>query len=105
MPTCTYEGCSTVLKPGSFIDTLDTYVERAKSVKAGQDPGRDINMTRLLPPTSPYACIFASDYGDFPLLPSSKLTAAMAVVLTWLDDAPKDKIISKSFGNLLRSSG
>lgn len=32
---------------------------------------------------------------DIPILPSTKLTAAMAVVLTWMHEAPDDKILSK----------
>lgn len=33
---------------------------------------------------------------DTPILPSTKLTAAMAVALTWMHEAPKDKILNKS---------
>lgn len=33
--------------------------------------------------------------GHIPILPSTKLTAAMAVVLTWMHEEPNDKILSK----------
>lgn len=32
---------------------------------------------------------------DVPILPSTKLTAAMAVILTWMHEAPDDKILGK----------
>ncbi|KAH6605377.1 hypothetical protein Trco_007084 [Trichoderma cornu-damae] len=58
------------------------------------EPARDCKNVAIHQEDDRNGFFICSTFKDkIPILPSTKLTAAMAVVLTWLDEAPDDKIL------------
>jgi hypothetical protein len=61
-----------------------------------KEPGQDANGVRLTRANDANGLFFASVYdARFQLPPSTKLTAALAVILTWLEEHGDEKIISE----------
>lgn len=72
-------------------------MEQAEDKSSGyREPAKDSWNVPVHHDDSRNGFFMASTFGgNMPILPSTKLTAAMAVVLTWMDEAPDDKILSK----------
>jgi hypothetical protein len=58
---------------------------------------------RVVLPSANRPAHLLSDLGFLEIPPSTKLVAAMAVLLQWRQEAPKDKIISKLDGSVIRT--
>ncbi|KAL6796687.1 P-loop containing nucleoside triphosphate hydrolase protein [Trichoderma sp. SZMC 28012] len=89
---CPHESCSEELACGEDIETLQGKIEPIK--KSYREPGRDNNNMAVHiddDKNSFFVCSTILD--DAPIVPSTRLTAIMAIVLTWLHEAPDDKII------------
>lgn len=73
---------------------------KARADKSYVEIGKDAIMTTVQPKNESSAFFVASSYlpGVIPP-PSSRLTATLAVAMTWLTEAPQDKIISKKMGS------
>ncbi|ODA81102.1 hypothetical protein RJ55_04065 [Drechmeria coniospora] len=111
---CREPGCTSSANICSFkaSQTLVDIIHRAKSDRF-QEPGRDSNNVHLYRSDDENGCFIASARHDYPLLPSTKLTAAMVVIAAWLHDSPEDKIIvfvqfimtGKVLGRMLEMAG
>lgn len=83
---------------GDDVKTLPFMMAEFKDDDEYKEPGEDANGVILVrnAEENSFLCA-ASDSGlDEALPPSSKLTVALAVILTWLEEHPEDKIIGKS---------
>jgi len=71
------------------------YVNHQAKVRNFQEPGRDSRNRQIKPDDKSGAFFIAcAMYKDsYSLPPSTKLTAAMAVIETWLSEDPTDKIV------------
>lgn len=80
------------------VRSLQRIIQEAEKKGSGYcDPARDSYNVSVHQGNDQSGFFIASTFrNDFPVLPSTKLTATMAVVLTWMHEAPEDKIISKS---------
>lgn len=89
--------CAAKLSYGDDLETLVQLQIDAKHDSHFTEPGRDINNARPTRKPEDNGFFIATSYNPtrFPLLPSSKLTVAIAVVTQWLAENPDDKIISK----------
>ncbi|KAL7800231.1 P-loop containing nucleoside triphosphate hydrolase protein [Trichoderma ceciliae] len=89
---CPNENCTKKLEVGDDIDTLETKIEG--NSKGYREPGRDSNNVLIHQEHDRNGFFICSTLlEDVPMVPSTKLTATMAVVLTWLHEAPNDKIL------------
>lgn len=72
-------------------------IDKAASKDSGyREPGRDCVNASIHQSDDRNGFFISSTLCDeIPILPSTKLTAAMAVILTWLEEAPDDKILGK----------
>lgn len=79
------------------MTTLQDRVDQPRiRQKAFHEPGRDSNGVTINKKfESNTFFLSSSTLGDVSLPPSTKLTAAMAVIYTWLTEHPNDKIIGK----------
>lgn len=79
------------------IRSIKKIVQEAEKKDSGYcDPAKDsCNASIQLGNNRNGFFITSTFRNDIPILPSTKLTAAMAVVLTWMHEAPEDKILSK----------
>lgn len=95
---CFHEGCDQNLGVGNDIETIQKIVEKAEADGSTyREPGRDTMNAAVHQDDDRNGFFIVSTFLDkVPILPSTKLTAAMAVLLTWRDEAPDDKILSKS---------
>ncbi|KAL6901430.1 SNF2 family N-terminal domain-containing protein [Trichoderma evansii] len=90
---CPYEGCGQKLASGDDVETTQKIIKDAEE-KKHREPGRDsCNASAHLDDDRNGFFIASTFREDIPILPSTKLTAAMAVVLTWMHEAPDDKIL------------
>ncbi|KAF7563350.1 hypothetical protein G7046_g764 [Stylonectria norvegica] len=92
---CPFAGCIAQLDTGDSRVTLRCIKADADGDSDFIEPGRDSNNVPLVRGEDDNSFFIAATYqnDDVSLPPSSKLTAAMAVILTWQDEAPEDKII------------
>ncbi|KAL5095047.1 hypothetical protein Trisim1_003652 [Trichoderma cf. simile WF8] len=89
---CPHEGCGKELAVGEDIETLQGKIEPIN--KSYREPGRDSNnMIVHIDDEKNSFFICSTILDDAPIVPSTRLTATMAIVLTWLHEAPDDKII------------
>ncbi|EEU41438.1 uncharacterized protein NECHADRAFT_46398 [Fusarium vanettenii 77-13-4] len=105
---CPIPDCSASLAVGETLKTpacIQADVDRAKALKVWQEPGKDSIGTKWGGDRDGRASFFLAtserddiDYGPVNLPLGSKVKATMEVILTWVKEAPKDKIIGKSFG-------
>ncbi|PKK41303.1 hypothetical protein CI102_15210 [Trichoderma harzianum] len=95
---CLHEGCNENLGIGEDIETIQKIVEKAEADGSTyREPGRDSMNAAVHQDDDRNGFFIVSTFLDeVPILPSTKLTAAMAVLLTWRDEAPDDKVLSKS---------
>ncbi|RDA93955.1 hypothetical protein CP533_5031 [Ophiocordyceps camponoti-saundersi (nom. inval.)] len=92
--TCGVEDCGKVVDGTTAVKTLDSIYHEATADELFEEPGKDSNGV-FIPRKVENGCFFVASarYPEFPLVPSAKLTAAMAVIFTWLEECPEDKII------------
>ncbi|PTB52233.1 hypothetical protein M431DRAFT_497539 [Trichoderma harzianum CBS 226.95] len=93
---CSSDGCGEDLRFVERVTTLRQLAFMANQDKGYVEIGRDSlkNTVHARQERSPF--FIASSYTYGPRIvppPSSRLTATMAVVMTWLTEAPQDKII------------
>ncbi|ETR98668.1 hypothetical protein M419DRAFT_11701 [Trichoderma reesei RUT C-30] len=111
-PKCPYEDCGHEFGAADSIVTLQS--EMDKRTKKDREPGRDSNGAAVQQAdgrNSFFNCGVMLDGAS--VVPSTKTTAAMAVVLTWLHEAPEDKILiftqftgtAKILGYMLQTLG
>lgn len=82
------------------MKTLTLIHEAANRDPRFTEAGRDSNGVQVKRDENGNSFFIASCDKDtgVSMPPSSKLTATMAVILTWMEEAPKDRIIGKSPG-------
>ncbi|KPM35448.1 hypothetical protein AK830_g11112 [Neonectria ditissima] len=112
---CRHPGCSAQLQPGNRLVTpacVQSFVDMDKQFR---EAGRDSNGVLLTREKDENFFFMASCRAEtgVSMPPSSKLTATMAVILTWLEEAPNDKIIvftefimsAKALGRMMAMMG
>ncbi|KAJ4096211.1 hypothetical protein NW760_013638 [Fusarium oxysporum] len=117
---CRALGCSPKLGMGHEIKTPACIDAAVKAIKGFKEPGRDSIGTRWTGGPKDKASFFRAvcgrddiDYGPVKMPLSSKVKATLAVMLTWMKEAPDDKTIiyvqwtrtAKSLGCVLESMG
>ncbi|KAM5345201.1 hypothetical protein ACJ41O_011063 [Fusarium nematophilum] len=102
---CPHPGCRAELGVGKALKTPACINRTVECIDKFKEPGRDSNGTHIARHPRENAFFLATadidDTKPIKIPPSSKLMAAMAVILTWLKEAPEDKII----GRLLQQAG
>ncbi|KAH7243569.1 SNF2 family N-terminal domain-containing protein [Fusarium redolens] len=119
-PQCRNTGCSSKLGMGQAVKTPDCIDAAVKAIKGYKEPGRDSIGTRWTSGPKERVSFFRAvcgrddiDYGPVKMPLSFKVKATLAVMLTWMKEAPDDKIIiyvqwtrtAKSLGCVLESMG
>ncbi|KAF4444630.1 DNA repair RAD5 [Fusarium acutatum] len=119
-PQCQITGCSPKLGMGQAVKTLGCIDTAVKAIKGYKEPGRDSIGTQWTGGPKDMASFFRAvcgrddiDYGPVRMPLSSKVKATLAVMLTWMEEAPDDKIIiyvqwtrtAKALGCVLESLG
>ncbi|KAF5694263.1 RIS1-like protein [Fusarium globosum] len=119
-PQCQVTGCSPILGVGQALKTLGCIDAAVKAIKGYKEPGRDSIGTRWTGSRKDMASFFRAvcghediDYGPVKMPLSSKVKATLSVMLTWMKEAPDDKIIlyvqwtrtAKALGCVLESMG
>ncbi|KJZ77813.1 hypothetical protein HIM_02990 [Hirsutella minnesotensis 3608] len=111
---CQHPECGNIVKEKSPVQTLSSIFLEASRDKEFREPGRDSNGVQLGREMDQNSFFFTSArLPQCQLPPSSRLTAAMAVICTWQEDAPSDKIIvfvqfimtAKVLGRMLEALG
>ncbi|KAF5629815.1 RIS1-like protein [Fusarium sp. NRRL 25303] len=117
---CRKKGCSHKLGLGEAIKTPACIDAAVKAIRGFKEPGRDSIGTRWTGGPNERASFFRAvcgrndiGYGPVKMPLGSKLKATLAVVLTWMQEAPDDKMIiyvqwtrtAKSLGCVLESMG
>lgn len=93
---CSVDGCGEELLLGHPVSTLEIIASKAHKDKDYVEIGRDSIKTTVQGRVERSLFFIASSYGPRIVPPpSSRVTATMAVAMTWLTEAPQDKIISK----------
>ncbi|KND87205.1 putative ATP-dependent helicase [Tolypocladium ophioglossoides CBS 100239] len=103
--TCLAPDCTFSINNLRDFRTLG-HITKDAAVFRFREPGRDANEVQIIRDEAENGCFIASALlDDCQLVPSTKLTATMAVLATWLKDHPDDKIIGKILGRMLEMSG
>ncbi|KAF5610438.1 DNA repair RAD5 [Fusarium subglutinans] len=117
---CRVPGCSPKLGMGQAVKTPECIDSAVKAIKRYKEPGRDSIGTRWTGGPKDMASFFRAvcgrddiDYGPVRMPLSSKVKATLAVMLTWMREAPDDKVIiyvqwtrtAKALGCVLESLG
>lgn len=95
---CPTDGCGQDLSFVEQVTTLAQLASMASQDKGYVEIGRDRLKNTIQARQEQSLFFIASSSFHGPRIvppPSSRLTATMAVVMTWLTEAPQDKIISK----------
>ncbi|KAL7806837.1 SNF2 family N-terminal domain-containing protein [Trichoderma aethiopicum] len=93
-PKCSVDNCDQDLLGGQPVMTLEMLAAKAREDKSYVEIGKDSIGTTVQAKNDSAVFFVASSY--FPEVtppPSSRLTATVAVAMTWLTEAPQDKII------------
>lgn len=91
---CPHKGCGKELETGEDVETVQTKLD--SNAKSYCEPGEDYNNVIMRQGDDRNGFFVCSTIlEDVPTVPSARLTATMAVALTWLHEAPDDKILSK----------
>ncbi|KAM0462078.1 hypothetical protein ACHAO4_001271 [Trichoderma viride] len=94
---CPHEDCTEKLKGTEKMDvpSIQKIIQEAEKKDSGYcDPAKDSCNVSIHQGNDRSGFFIASTFcNDFPILPSTKLTLAIAVVLTWMHEAPEDKIL------------
>ncbi|KAJ4857177.1 type III restriction enzyme, res subunit domain-containing protein [Trichoderma breve] len=89
---CPHKGCGKELETGDDVETVQTKLD--SNAKSYREPGEDYNNVIMRQGDDPNGFFVCSTIlEDVPTVPSARLTATMAVALTWLHEAPDDKIL------------
>ncbi|KAL2681160.1 hypothetical protein Neosp_008767 [[Neocosmospora] mangrovei] len=101
--TCPVQGCSATLGMGESLTTpacIKESLKIAKQLDAYKEPGRDSIGTQWSGDRDGCTSFFLAtcgrrdiDYGPVKMPWGSKIKATMEVILTWLKEAPDDKMI------------
>ncbi|KAH7002195.1 P-loop containing nucleoside triphosphate hydrolase protein [Ilyonectria destructans] len=112
---CHAPGCSALLEAGEAVKTLALIHETANRDRRFTEAGRDSNGVQVKRDENVNSFFIASCDRDagVSMPPSSKLTATMAVIMTWLEEAPEDRIIvftefimtAKALGRMMGMAG
>ncbi|TFB01444.1 DNA repair protein RAD5 [Trichoderma ghanense] len=111
-PACPNEDCKQKFTSSETMVTLQSRI--GKRTKEYCEPGKDSNGAAVHRPDDRNGFFICGTMLDgASVVPSTKLTAAMAVVLTWLHEAPDDKILvftqftgtAKILGYMLQTLG
>ncbi|EHK20841.1 uncharacterized protein TRIVIDRAFT_123065, partial [Trichoderma virens Gv29-8] len=90
---CPHKDCGKELEVGEDIETVQTNLDSLD--KRYREPGRDSNNVIIRQDDDRNGFFICSTFlQDVPTVPSARLTATMAIALTWLHEAPDDKILS-----------
>ncbi|KAJ4320214.1 hypothetical protein N0V84_005999 [Fusarium piperis] len=121
--TCPVPGCSATLGVGESLITpacIKESLKNAKELKPFKEPGRDSIGTQWSGDRDGCTSFFLAtcgrediDYGPVKMPWGSKVKATMEVILTWVKEAPDDKIIvfveftrtAKALGCILEKMG
>ncbi|KAH7143752.1 SNF2 family N-terminal domain-containing protein [Dactylonectria macrodidyma] len=120
--TCLFPGCSAHLTAGRRVLTPDSVKTRAKKDEEFEEAGQDSNGVHMVqraaqkdlePYTNSFFTASCLESTGIRMPSSSKLVAAMSVILTWSEEAPSDKIIvftgfgptAKVLGCMLATAG
>ncbi|VUC24416.1 unnamed protein product [Clonostachys rosea] len=92
---CLHASCTQVLRAGSSVEIFDSMMTLAKEDKNYKEPGEDSLGARIARKKDANGCFTATFFKPrlFDMPPSTKLTAALAVILTWQENHPDDKIL------------
>ncbi|KAM0261487.1 hypothetical protein ACHAQJ_002168 [Trichoderma viride] len=91
---CTISGCNQELLCAQPVKTLEMIAAKATRDKNYVEMGKDAIKTTIQARFETPLFFIASSYGSrFIPPPSTRLTATLAVAMTWLSQAPQDKII------------
>ncbi|KAF9776653.1 hypothetical protein IL306_005120 [Fusarium sp. DS 682] len=100
-PECSHDECSAKLGLGRAVKTPACIDAAVKAIRGFKEPGRDSIGTRWTGGPKECASFFRAvcgrgdiDYGPLKMPLGSKVKATLAVTLTWMQQAPDDKIIS-----------
>lgn len=103
---CTTDSCNQELLCGQKVHTLEMIAAEAAKDKKYVEMGRDAIKTTVQAKFDTPLFFIASSYDPRSIPPpSTRVTATMAVAMTWLSQAPQDKIISECFKILTRRRG
>ncbi|UKZ82626.1 hypothetical protein TrVFT333_010419 [Trichoderma virens FT-333] len=92
MHNCPHKDCGKELEVGEDIETVQTNLDSLD--KRYREPGRDSNNVIIRQDDDRNGFFICSTFlQDVPTVPSARLTATMAIALTWLHEAPDDKIL------------
>lgn len=95
-PKCSVDGCGQELLCGQPVVTLEMMAAKAIENKTCVEMGEDtINNTVQSKVEGQFFFMANSSGPRFMPPPSTRVTATMAVAMTWLSKAPQDKIISE----------
>ncbi|KAL6901410.1 SNF2 family N-terminal domain-containing protein [Trichoderma evansii] len=93
-PKCSIDSCGQELLCGQPVVTLEMMAATAKKNKSYMEMGRDaLNNTVQAKLEEPLFFMADSSGPLFTPPPSARVTATMAIAITWLSQAPQDKII------------
>ncbi|PNP59013.1 hypothetical protein THARTR1_01261 [Trichoderma harzianum] len=89
---CPHKGCGMELEVGEDVETVQTKLD--SNAKSYREPGEDYNNVIMRQGDDRNGFFVCSTIlEDVATVPSARLTATMAVALTWLHEAPDDKIL------------
>ncbi|KAL7961250.1 SNF2 family N-terminal domain-containing protein [Trichoderma compactum] len=89
---CPHKGCDSELEVGEDVETVQIKLDF--NAKSYREPGEDYNNVIMRQGDDRNGFFVCSTIlEDVPTVPSARLTATMAVALTWLHEAPDDKIL------------
>ncbi|CAH0026045.1 unnamed protein product [Clonostachys rhizophaga] len=92
---CLHTSCTQPLMAGCTVDLFDGIMTKAKDDKNYKEPGEDSVGARIARKKEANGFFTASCFQpkQFGMPPSTKLTAALSVILTWQENHPDDKIL------------
>ncbi|KAK0386060.1 hypothetical protein NLU13_5897 [Sarocladium strictum] len=112
LPNCPREDCDAPLAWNGWYSTFS----RLSTIASGNEfrpKGADVNGTQLVKPSDENPANLLSDLGNIQTPPSTKLVMAAAIILTWRQEHPEDKIVvfldfltsAKVLGTMLSKAG
>ncbi|CAI6082824.1 unnamed protein product [Clonostachys chloroleuca] len=92
---CLHASCTQPLTVGNAVEIFDGIITKAKEDKDYKEPGEDSVGARIARKKEANGFFTATSLKPklFEIPPSTKLTAALSVILTWQENHPDDKIL------------
>lgn len=92
-----HKSCNKPLRIGDDIETIQAIIEKARLKESEyRKPAKDSKNIAIHQDNDQNGCFISSTFHhNNPILPSTRLTATMAIMLTWMHKAPDNKILSK----------